>query len=131
MLVLEAAELLFEHDCGAIPVVENVSTRHPVGILTDRDIACRCVAKGLLPNETEVRECMTSLPLTVHEDATIDDCIVAMETLQVPRVVIVDSAGACCGIVSQADVARHVSERAAGEILKKVSESRLLSAAGR
>src|SRR2546423_1075681 len=43
------AELMVEHDCGEIPVVDNVASMLPVGVITDRDITCRTVAKGLNP----------------------------------------------------------------------------------
>jgi CBS domain-containing protein len=131
MKVSEVAEMLFEHDCGSIPVIANAVSREPVGIVTDRDITCRCVASGLPPAETAVDECMSAPAVTVSEDAGIDDLIVAMETHKVRRVLVVDRVGSVCGIVSQADVARHVSERTAGAVLKSLSEPKLLMPASR
>ncbi len=42
--VQEAARLMVQNDCGEVPVVDQ--SGQPVGVITDRDIACRCVAQG-------------------------------------------------------------------------------------
>ena len=57
--VQDAARLMVEHDCGEIPVVD--SQRRPVGVVTDRDIACRRGAEGKDP-KTPVREVMSTRP---------------------------------------------------------------------
>ena len=51
--LLQVAQMFIDHDCGAIPVIESESVRKPVGIVTDRDIACRTVAAG--KNALELR----------------------------------------------------------------------------
>ena len=55
--VLKAAQLMREHDCGCIPVVEDEESNRAVGVITDRDIACRCTADGKGP-ETLVKDVM-------------------------------------------------------------------------
>ncbi len=42
----DMAHLIFENDCGAIPIVENFETKKPVGIITDRDITRTTLAQG-------------------------------------------------------------------------------------
>ena len=37
----EVAQMMIDHDCGEIPVVENKETKRPIGVITDRDIVCR------------------------------------------------------------------------------------------
>lgn len=54
----EVARHMLDHDCGGIPVVDRDD--HPVGIVTDRDIVTRIVAKRLSPFEQTARDCMTS-----------------------------------------------------------------------
>jgi CBS-domain-containing membrane protein len=44
-----------------------------------------------------------------------------MEDNQLRRVPVVDESGCCCGIVSQADIARNASKKDAGELVKDVS----------
>jgi CBS domain-containing protein len=52
---------------------------------------------------------------------SLDECCNLMEENQLRRVPVVDASGCCCGIVSQADVARHASKGEAGELVKDVS----------
>jgi CBS domain-containing protein len=125
------AEMMVENDCGEIPVVENVASMLPVGVITDRDIICRTVAKGLNPLVMTVSECMTTPCVTVMPDMSLDECCRVMEENRIRRVPVVDAGGACCGIVALADIAKHATKRDAGEVVKEVSEpSSSASAAG-
>ena len=58
--VREAAEMMARHDCGEIAVVENEENLKPFAVITDRDIAWRVVAKGKNPEQTTVRDAMSS-----------------------------------------------------------------------
>jgi CBS domain-containing protein len=118
----DVASLMVKHDCGEIPVIDNDESRKPVGVITDRDIVIRTVAEGRNPLEMTASECMTGTVVTVTPDQSIDECCQIMEQHQIRRVPVVDAQGSCCGIVSQADVERRVSERAAGEVVKDVSK---------
>ena len=117
--VKEAASLMASNDCGQIPVTD--AEGQLVGVITDRDIACRCVAQGKSA-ETKVEEIMSPSPVTVTIDASVAECCKKMEENQVRRLPVVDDAGKCCGIVSQADIARHASEHATGDLVREVSE---------
>jgi CBS domain-containing protein len=115
------AVLMVEHDCGEIPVIDNMQSKRPVGVVTDRDITVRTVALGKNPLELRARDCMSSPAVTVTPETSLDDCCTLMEENQLRRVPVVDESGCCCGIVSQADVARHASKGEAGELVKDVS----------
>jgi CBS domain-containing protein len=116
----DVARLMVEHDCGQIPVL-GVADRRPVGVVTDRDIACRTVAQGRNPLNLTARECMSSPVVTVSADAGMDECCRTMEQRQVRRLPVIEKNGECCGIVSQADIARVASENVAGHVVKEVS----------
>ena len=116
------AEMMVENDCGEIPVVENIASMKPVGVITDRDITCRTVAKGLNPLTLTASECMTTPCVTVTPDLSLDECCRLMEEKQIRRVPVVDEGGACCGIVALADVARHAGKRDTAGVVKEVSE---------
>src|SRR5512147_1731497 len=75
----EVAVMLIEHDCGAIPVVENKDTGRPVGVITDRDIACRAVAAGKNALELRAVDCMTTPCVTAAEDMSLDEGVALME----------------------------------------------------
>jgi len=124
------AEMMVENDCGEIPVVENIASMKPVGVITDRDIVCRTVAKGLNPLSLTASECMTTPCVTVTPDTPLDECCRVLEENQIRRVPVVDASGACCGIVALADIAKHAAKRAAGEVVKEVSEKSTAASAG-
>lgn len=115
------ARMMIEHDCGAIPVVGDLATRFPVGIITDRDIVTRVVAVGISPALLAVRDCMTAPPLTVAEDTSLSTVIDLLEERQIRRVIVTDHDGRVSGIIAAADVAAHASRRKAGELLQQVS----------
>ena len=126
--VKDAARLMVENDCGEIPVVD--ASGAPLGVVTDRDIACRCVAEGK-SLDTPVREVMSAPAVTVTPETSVDDCCTTMEENQIRRVPVVDEGGKCCGMVSQADIARSADEEETSELVHSVSEpSREPSRAG-
>jgi CBS domain-containing protein len=118
----ELAQMLVDHDCGAIPVLDAMTTRRPVGIVTDRDIACRAVAAGKNPLELSARDLMSSPCVTVTHEASLDECCDAMESKRIRRVLVVDKSGSCLGIVSQADVALRGKDEKAAEIVREISQ---------
>jgi CBS domain-containing protein len=117
----DVARMMIDHDCGAIPVVDDLESVRPIGIITDRDIICRTVAQGKNPLELTVKDCFTNPCVTVEEEASLDYVCGVIEQKQIRRVAVVDERGRCTGIIAQADVAEHASKRQAGEVLRKVS----------
>jgi CBS domain-containing protein len=120
--LVSASRMMVEHDCGALPVVGDLTGRMPVGIITDRDIVTRAIASGRDPMAMTVRDCMTSPAATILEDARVQDCVELLELSQIRRVIVVDDTGACCGIVAQADIALRASKRETGELVHEVSK---------
>ena len=115
------AKMMKEHDCGAIPIVGDLSTKLPIGVITDRDIVMRALADGVNPLGLTARDCMTAPAETITEDADVEDCIELLEQRQIRRVLVVDRQGRCSGIVAQADIASHAPKRKVGELLQQVS----------
>ncbi|MEO7455530.1 MAG: CBS domain-containing protein [Gemmatimonadaceae bacterium] len=120
----DAARIMRDSDCGAVPVVENDRV---VGIITDRDLAVRAVAEGKSA-DSKVSDVLTRDPRCCSEDADVDEVAHVMKDSQVRRVPIVDAKGKCVGIVSQADLARAakdgstVSDREVGIVVERISE---------
>ena len=119
----EVARMMVEHDCGEIPVVDASGV--PIGVVTDRDITCRTVAEGRNPLVMEAGDCMTTPCVTVTPETSLEECCQTLEKNRIRRVPVVDEAGACCGMVSQADIARNAPKNETAEVVKKVSEPRL------
>ena len=64
--------MMVVEDCGEIPVCEY-GTRKPIGVVTDRDIVCRTVAKGLNPLAIKVSACLSAPCVTVVQDMSVDE----------------------------------------------------------
>jgi CBS domain-containing protein len=119
----DVAKLMVENDCGAIPVVENFETNKPVGIITDRDITVNTLPHGKNALEMTSAEIMSFPAISVKHDANLEECCKTMEDHKVRRMIVVDEAGGCCGIVAQADVARIAPMTTTGELVQDVSVS--------
>lgn len=118
-LVRDVARMMIEHDCGQIPVID--AQGRPLGVVTDRDIAIRVVARGGDGTAT-AGDAMTSPIRTVRTDSDLKDCVCLMEEAQVRRVPVVDESGKLAGIVALADIALAGKSRATAEVVKEVSE---------
>lgn len=118
----EVAHQMMLYDCGALPVLNDLDHNRPIGIITDRDIVCRSVAQGRNPLEMTTGECMTSPAFTVHPEDPIEFCCQGLELHQVRRAIVIDDDGCCCGILSQADVARHPNARQVAKLVEEVSQ---------
>jgi len=117
----EVARLMVDRNCGEIPVVASGDSRKPIGVITDRDITCRAVAQGLNPLQLTAEDCMSSPAITVRTDTVLEECCRTMEEHQIRRVPVVDEAGRCCGVVSQADIARVAGPKLAGAVVREIS----------
>ncbi|MCR4336875.1 MAG: CBS domain-containing protein, partial [Candidatus Omnitrophica bacterium] len=116
----EVAQMMMDADCGEIPIVDGENK--PVGVVTDRDIVCRAVAQGRNPLKLTATDCMSEPCITVPSDMSIEDCCDVLEDNQIRRVPVIDDRGVCCGIVSQADIARHHLKDEIVEVLEEVSQ---------
>jgi CBS domain-containing protein len=115
----QAATLMKQNDCGAIPVVADGGKL--VGIVTDRDIVLRVVAAGKDPRSTPVSAVMTADPTTVSPDSSSDDAEKLMADHQVRRLPVVEGAR-LVGILVTAQLARREDARDVGETIKGISE---------
>ena len=125
--VQRVAQLMADNDCGCIPVVADGTDGRVIGVITDRDIAVRGVAQGKGP-DTRVRDVMTRDPFCCSLDADVKDVERVMAERQVRRVVVIDDAGCCVGMIAQADLARaaertsDVSDVEVARVVERISE---------
>ena len=114
----QAAQKMDSGDIGCCPVVENQSL---VGVITDRDITVRAVAKGFDPNSKLVRDLMTTNVITASPDMSAEEACQLMADFQVRRLPVVDQ-GRLVGMVSQADLAIDLEEEEMiAETLERIS----------
>lgn len=116
--VQKAAQLMKEHDVGAIPVCSGSNL---VGIVTDRDITLRCVAQGKDARQS-VSDVMTANPVSVSPDTDVQQAAQIMSSKQVRRLPIVEN-NCLVGMVSLGDLAvEPAATHKAGDALKNISE---------
>ena len=117
----DVAKMMLDFDCGEIPVVDDNGSRKPLGVVTDRDIATRAVAKGYNTQDLVASDCMTTPCVTVTSGTSVKAACELMEISQIRRLPVVDANGDICGIVSLADVARSATPIVTAEVVKEVS----------
>lgn len=98
--VFAAVKLMDDHNIGALPVVEN---HVPIGILTERDVIRRAVAKEINMHKTKVGDIMTKDPITVDCDTSILKVSRIMSENNFRRVIVTKS-GKLAGIVTAKDI---------------------------
>ena len=101
------ARLMWEHQCGAVVVVDD--GRAPVSIITDRDICMAAWTQGKRLSEIVVCSAMSDRLLMARQDDTVASAEAKMRRYAVRRLVVVDARGALVGVLSFGDVARHAS----------------------
>jgi CBS domain-containing protein len=126
-IAAEAARLMEQHDCGCIPVVEGERSHRLIGVLTDRDLALRGLARGGGPG-TPVRELMSEDVGWCTPETDVREVERIMAERQVRRVPVIDDLGNCVGMIAQADLAREsrqhrLRERELAWVIERVSES--------
>lgn len=108
------AQIMCDRNIGSVPVVLDHQTREIVGVITDRDLCCSVIAKGLDPKTTVIQKFVTLDPITCRDGENVEKCERVMQEYQIRRVPIVDGDRRVLGIVSQADIAlRDKSEKTA------------------
>jgi CBS domain-containing protein len=106
--VAEIAQRMHQRAVGTLVVVNSAS--QVVGIVTDRDLVSRVLARGRSPTETEVREVMTTAPNTVSEDTSIEAALSIMRSGRFRRVPVVDRTNKLLGLVTLDDVLMLLAE---------------------
>ena len=116
--VQEAASFMLSADAGSIPVTDGDRL---IGMITDRDIAVRGVAKGYGP-DTPVRELMSDDIVCARIDDDCEEVASKMSEAQVRRLPVIDEQERLCGIVSLGDLARETDNDTAEQALEGVSQ---------
>lgn len=115
----EAAALMSNLDVGALPICDDDRL---AGMLTDRDIAVKGVARGCDPQKTQVREAMSEGIIFIYDDQEVGEAARLFETKQIRRLPVLNREKRMVGIVSLGDLAVNAGEALGGEALKEVSQ---------
>jgi len=104
-------QMMWDHDCGLIPVVDTAG--HVVGVVTDRDV---CVATGtrrVLPERIAAGEVMSRSVHSVLPEDPIEQAMTVMREAKVHRVPVIDAAGHLQGVLSMSDIVRAAGKKGA------------------
>jgi CBS domain-containing protein len=116
--VREIARRMREGDVGALPVKGN---GHLVGIITDRDVACRALADSGDLDQMAARDVMTKDVVCCSPDDDIDAAVEIMEAKQIRRLPVIDGHKTVIGMLSLGDISHKLGKAKTGEVLRAVS----------
>ena len=121
--VKKVAQLMKRENIGSVPIVEDEQTRTLVGIVTDRDLALKIVAKGRDANTTKVEKVMTRQVVTCRAEDDVQKALDVMAKNQLRRIPIVDDDNRIVGIIAQADVATRLNQpEKTATMVKEISQ---------
>ena len=116
-----AARRMADHDVGTLVVVGSGQSMAATGIVTDRDLAIRCIAGRLDPDETPISEVMTSPVHSVDEHTPMEDAVAIMARAGTRRLVVLGEGNRVVGLLSLDDVLDVLVEETAaiGRLLEQ------------
>lgn len=115
--IAEVARTMAQIESGAVPVMEDGKV---VGLITDRDIVIRVVAKGCSV-DGPVSEVMSDDVESCSEDDNVADAAAKMGNHQIRRLVVLNDQGKLAGILSLGDIAQDYGAKAVGKTLEEIS----------
>lgn len=98
-----AAKIMWERDCGAVPVVDERS--QVLGMITDRDLCIASYLQGKPLYEIPVEEVMSKELWSCRPQDNVSDAERVMRDHQVRRLPVIDEEGRLQGILSLSDIA--------------------------
>ena len=113
----QAAERMRDLDVGALPICGDDDRL--LGIVTDRDIVIKCIANGVDPSTVTAGQLAQGKPVTVDSKADVNDVLHLMEENQIRRLPVLDNQRVV-GMISEADLARHLPEQAVGRFVEAI-----------
>lgn len=108
-----AAKMMWENDCGIVPVVDDDG--HLVGVVTDRDVCMAAHFQGRTLAEIPVHAFMSREPSSCHADDALAHAEQVMSDRQIHRVPVIDQQGAPIGVLSVSDLAREAARTGNGK----------------
>jgi signal-transduction protein with cAMP-binding, CBS, and nucleotidyltransferase domain len=118
--VSEVAELMGDSNVGCVVITND---QCPVGIVTDRDIVTRVVARGRDPKKTEINEVMTRDPVVVEDGTGLFETMQFFRDEGIRRLPIVDCDGKLAGIIATDDIIRLIGQEMQyiGDVIREAS----------
>jgi CBS domain-containing protein len=119
--LLDAAKRMEELDIGAMPICG--ADDRLKGMLTDRDIVVKALARGKDPATTRCGEFAQDSTVWIRADASLEEALSLMREHAVKRMPVIDENKRLCGIVTEADIATHAPEQKTGEFVEAIASA--------
>jgi len=116
--IKDIAKQMRDFDIGAMPVMTRGQI---VGMITDRDLACRALADRSDLNQLTAKDVMTRDVICCSPEDDVNTAVHTMETKQIRRLAVTDERNAVLGILSLGDISSRLSKETSGEVLSAVS----------
>jgi CBS domain-containing protein len=105
----DAAQIMWDTDCGCVPIVSDDASGRVVGILTDRDICMALHFRGRAPRDVAICDVMSTAVRTVAPTQDLEDAEKIMREAQIRRLPVVDDEQRLVGILALADLAQEAA----------------------
>jgi len=103
--------LMWDHDCGFVPVVD--AEGQVAGVVTDRDICVASATRRLAPERIAASQAMSTPVQACLPNDAAEDVLATMSTHQIRRIPVIDAIGHLQGVVSFNDLVRAVGKKGA------------------
>lgn len=104
------AKLMWDNDCGFVPVIDAAG--RVSGVITDRDICIAAATRRLLPEHISAAQAMTHSPIqTALPDEPVEKALDAMKQFRVRRLPVVANDGTVKGVISMNDIVLASQEK--------------------
>jgi len=125
--LLEAARTMRDKNIGCLPIGEHDRL---IGMITDRDLACRAVAEGADPRSTRARAVMTKGVTWCFDDESLDEAVQRMGEKQIHHMPVLNRQKRMVGILSLSDLALRAPQDLFGQVSKLASRDATRHASG-
>ena len=115
-----AAQRMRDLDVGALPICDDNDTLH--GIITDRDIVTRCIANGADPATVTAGQLARGAAVTIDSSAEVTEVLNVMMQHQIRRLPVIER-DQPIGMITEADLARHLPEQSVGQFVEAICAS--------
>ena len=116
--LVDAARKMAELDVGSLPICGEDNRLK--GMVTDRDIVVKVLARGDDPNTVTAGQLGQGKPVTIGADDSLEEALRTMSEYQVRRLPVIDGHD-LVGMLSQADLARSLPDESAGDLIQAIS----------
>jgi CBS domain-containing protein len=136
----EVAQIMWDGDCGFVPVVESHARPRLVGVITDRDVCMAAYTRGASLKDLCAADAMTADFAVCGPADALSHAVLRMAEARVRRLPVADEAGQLIGVISISDIAREaarqrrrrskreITQAEVGSLLAAISEPHKVSA---